>query len=469
MRDFTLEFSPEKVVVLRIAIEVEELGGKTYYVGGCVRDWNMDHDSKDLDIEVHGITTSQLEGILDKIGERIEVGASFGVYKLRGYDLDISMPRVDFASEVSQPRGHKDFKVLVNPFVGERAAASRRDFTVNALMMNACSGEVLDFFGGREDIKNKILRHVSDETFAEDPLRVLRGAQFAARLEFEIAEETRELSRSVNLSALSCERVMGELEKALLKANRPSVFFTELCQMGQLSYWFPEVEALIGVEQGKKHHAEGDVFAHTMLVLDEAASRRDKALYPLGYMMSALTHDFGKAVTTTKDSSGHIRTNGHDLAGEEIAERFLKRLTHERKLITYVKSMTKLHMRPLWSASQEAAVSVTNKLYDKSVCPEDLILLCEADTAGRIHEDENDRSDYTEFLTERLRMYRERMEQPEVRGQDLIDAGISPGAGIGKALKFSHGLHLSGFEKDEALRMTISYVRAHEVRKRKRK
>ena len=169
----------------KIAALVNELGGKTYYVGGMVRDELLGIESKDVDIEVHGITPGQLENILDSVGEKLKIGASFGIFSLRGYDIDIAMPRTEQATG----RGHRDFEVFIDPFLGVEKAATRRDFTVNALMKDVLTGEITDCFGGIEDLKNGILRHVNDKTFVEDPLRALRAGQFAARFNFKIAPE----------------------------------------------------------------------------------------------------------------------------------------------------------------------------------------------------------------------------------------------------------------------------------------
>ena len=206
-------------IAKKIALAVEREGGKTYYVGGFVRDRLMGRENKDVDIEVHGITPEALFAVLDSLGERMNIGESFGILGLRHYEIDISMPR----REKQIGTGHKDFEVTVDPFLGEEKAAMRRDFTVNALMQNVLTGEVLDFFGGKEDIKNKVIRHVNDSTYTEDALRVLRAAQFAARFGFQIAESTRALSATEDLTRLSKERIMGEMQKALLKAEKPSV------------------------------------------------------------------------------------------------------------------------------------------------------------------------------------------------------------------------------------------------------
>ena len=274
-----------------IAAKVAAAGGRVYFVGGCVRDQLLHQDVKDIDIEVHGVSVDKLREILDSLGERTEMGASFGVFGLKHIGLDIAMPR----KEQSTGLGHKDFAVSVDPFIGTKKAAERRDFTMNALMQDVLTGEILDFFGGRDDLERKIIRHVNDTSYVEDPLRVFRAAQFAARFGFTIAEETRRLSSEMDVAHLAGERVMGELQKALLKAARPSGFFEELRKMNQLSVWFPEAEALIGVLQPAEHHPEGDVWKHTMQVLDETAALRGQAQHPLWLMLAALCHDFGKA------------------------------------------------------------------------------------------------------------------------------------------------------------------------------
>ena len=179
----------------RVAEAVRREGGRTYYVGGCVRDQFLGRENKDIDLEVHGISVSCLEAILDSLGERLSMGASFGIMSLRHYDLDIAMPR----SETATGRGHKDFAVSVDPFLGEEKAASRRDFTMNALMQDVLTGEILDFFGGREDMERGHIRHVDDKTFVEDPLRVFRAAQFAARFGFTVAEETAALAATMSV------------------------------------------------------------------------------------------------------------------------------------------------------------------------------------------------------------------------------------------------------------------------------
>ena len=441
-----------KQMARQIAEKVAAVGGRTYFVGGYVRDQMLNRENKDIDIEIHGIAPQTLMGILDELGERTVMGASFGIFGLKHYDLDISMPCR--ASEHS--RGKQDFCDFADPFVGTEAAARRRDLTMNALMQDVVTGEILDYFGGMEDLRKGVLRHVDANSFREDPLRVFRVAQFAARLEYSVAEETVALCRTMDVTKLARERVFGELEKALLQSPRPSVFFQNLRQMGQLSLWFGEAEALIGVEQDPVHHPEGDVWNHTMAVLDAAARYRDQAQNPLGLMLAALCHDFGK-VSTTQIENGRIRALGHEEAGMPLAEAWLSRLTNEVRLHRYVENMVLLHMRPNMLAAQRAKAKAMCTLFDRSVCPEDLLLLAKADYFGK--KGACDYEETEQFLRDAVTMFRERMAQPYVKGADLVEAGFQPGTAFKEALAYAHKMRLAGVRKEDALKQTVAYLK----------
>ncbi|MBQ6623922.1 MAG: tRNA nucleotidyltransferase [Mogibacterium sp.] len=330
-----------KNIAERIAEYVKDAGGGTFYVGGFVRDRLLGLENKDVDIEVHGIEPDRLFSILQEIGEPITFGKSFGVYSLRGETIDIAMPR----RERAIGKGHKDFEVDIDPFIGTEGAARRRDFTINSIMEDVLTGDIIDHFGGRDDLEKGIIRHIDSKTFVEDPLRVLRAAQFSARYEFEIAPETIELCRTVDISTLPKERVEEELKKALLKASKPSLFFKALRDMDQLVVWFPELKRLIGLEQDPLYHPEGDVWTHTMEVIDRASAYRDKASDAFNYMLLSLTHDLGKIVTTS-EKNGRIHAYEHETKGLPLAEAFVKRITNEKDVITYVMNMVPLHMKP---------------------------------------------------------------------------------------------------------------------------
>ena len=436
----------------QLALLVQACGGRAYYVGGFVRDSLLGEAGKDIDIEVHGTHPDCLKEILDSLGQRITIGESFGVFNLKGYSLDIAMPR----KEKMRGQGHRDFDIFVDPFIGTESAARRRDFTFNALMQDVLTGEIIDHFGGEADLKSGILRHVCSESFPEDPLRVLRCAQFAARFGCRVASETIVLCSKMELQHLPKERIEGELKKALLKAERPSVFFEVLREMNQLDHWFPELKALIGIGQNPVYHAEGDVWTHTMMVLDEAAKLRGRAQNPYWFMLSALVHDFGKAVST-ESVDGTIHAYQHEVAGLPLVESFLHRITSENKLTAYVLNMTELHMKPNTMARVGSAVKNTNKLFDCSVDPEGLIALALADDRGRILQ--TPAADTEDFLYERLEIFRDLMARPCVLGRDLIEAGIQPGKDFTEILGYAHKLRLAGIPKENALKQVLAFAR----------
>lgn len=435
----------------KIAQLVHERGGAAYFVGGFVRDFLMGRENKDIDIEVHGIYPEVLEEILDSVGGRIEIGKSFGVYSLCGRNIDIAMPRMETATG----RGHRDFKIFVDPFIGTKKAAMRRDFTVNAIMKDILTGEIIDHFGGVKDLKEGVLRHVNDDAFGEDPLRVLRAAQFAARFGFDITPETISLCKNIDLSTLSSERVLEELKKALLKAEKPSVFFETLRSMEQLSVWFPEVEKLIGIKQHSVHHEEGDVWTHTMMVLDEAAKKREHAKSPFYFMLSALVHDFGK-ITATQFFKGDYHAYGHEMQGLYTVKRFVSRLTNENALSSYALNMTELHMKPRILADDNSSVKATNRMFDSAISPNDLILLALCDGLGKIPQKPSRETEA--FLRKRLEVFEEYMSRPHVTGKDLIDAGIKPGRNFSQILAYAHKLRLAGVMKETALSCVLGYV-----------
>lgn len=220
--------------------ELSIKGAKTYYVGGCVRDELLGKENKDIDIEIHHITEDEFVSVAQELGIEIDfVGKSFGVYKafMDCTDFDFSFPRTE--KQIGEK--HTDFEIVVDPFIGEAKAAERRDFTINALMKDAQTGKILDFFGGMKDLESGIIRHCT-EKFAEDSLRVFRAAQFASRFGFEIAPETIEIAKTLDCTALPMERILEETKKAITKSETPSVFFKELEKMGVLELFFPPLE-----------------------------------------------------------------------------------------------------------------------------------------------------------------------------------------------------------------------------------
>lgn len=224
-------------IAYKIAKKVAEKGGKTYYVGGFVRDELLNINNKDIDIEVHGINPEELYSILCEVGKPQTYGKNFGIYSLAHENIDIAMPR----TEKNTGRGHKDFEVYVDPYIDLNKAIKRRDFTINAIYKDVLTNQIIDPYNGVEDLKNKVIRHVDSKSFVEDPLRVLRAAQFASRFNFEILDKTIELCKTIDTTSLSMQRVEEELKKALFKSKKPSMFFKWLEKMNQLNYYFNDV------------------------------------------------------------------------------------------------------------------------------------------------------------------------------------------------------------------------------------
>ena len=433
-----------------IAEKVSEADGRVFFVGGCVRDDLLGIENKDIDIEVHGITPEKLKEILETFDEVLSFGKSFGVFSLKGYDIDIAMPR----REKPTGKGHRDFAIDVDPFIGFKEAARRRDFTINAMMKDVLNGEIIDPFHGKDDLERKILRCVDEKTFVEDPLRVLRAAQFASRFHFTIEEKTLNLCSGIDLSTLHKQRVEEELKKALLKADEPSLFFESLLQMKQLSFWFRELEDLIGLKQDPIYHPEGDVFVHTMEVLDRAAAYREKVSDPYNFMLLCLSHDLGK-ILTTKEIGGRIHAYRHEIEGLPLIRTFIRRFCEEKEPLRYVLNMTPLHMKLFSLASQHSSIKATNKVYDDACEPKDLIYFSLADKGKGAGEED------IAYLFERYDIFMEYMSRDYVSGKDLIEAGLKPDERFSDILAYAHKLRLAGVDKESALKQTLSYAGKH--------
>lgn len=256
------------------------------------------------------------------------------------------------------------------------------------------------------DVKNGIISHINDKEFIEDALRVLEISQIASYFGFEISPETKEIMKSIDLSDLPKERVYEEVKKVLMKSRKPSVFFEILREVNQLDFWFPELKATIGSEQNRKYHPEGDVWQHTMLTLDKMAELKDKAKNPEYLMFSALCHDLGKPIVLTFDNKGIPHNFGHEKSGVPVASEFIHRISDEEKLHSYVTNMVENHMKPHKNFDNKSRVKSTDKTFENSICPDDLLLLVYADSlsTGNTEYAENEYA----FLKERLEIYKEK-------------------------------------------------------------
>jgi tRNA nucleotidyltransferase (CCA-adding enzyme) len=389
-----LDLSP---ALERIVRDFHAAGYRALIAGGAVRDALLGLNPKDIDVEVYGINYDALADFLKAHGRVDLVGKSFGVVKFRGENAiggdtcDFSVPRRDSKTGPA----HRDFVTTFDPSITPREAASRRDFTINAMAFDPIAGELLDFFGGRKDLENRVLRATSG-AFSEDPLRVLRGMQFACRFDLTIDPATAAMSRSIanQYPTLATERVAEEFMKWATKASyrvgNPGRIADYLADTGWLKH-FPEIEKMRGVPQDPEWHPEGDVAIHTMLVLNEAAriaerdglAGDDRAVL----MFAALAHDFAKADTTAlRDRDGQMRWTswGHEPAGGPRAREFLTRIGIKNSIVEQVVKLVENHLAHSsigLDVTPRAVRRLAVRLAPASIAQ--LVRLIEADASGR--------------------------------------------------------------------------------------
>ncbi len=429
--------------VSEIARAVRARGGRALVAGGWVRDRLLDHESKDLDIEVFGIPASDLPSLLSPFGKAEPVGQSFPVYKLG--TIDIGLPR----RESKSGRGHKGFAVEGDPAMSIADAARRRDFTINAISWDPLSDEYLDPCNGRDDLRRSILRAVDPHTFGDDSLRVLRAVQFAARFQLTLDEATNALCRSIPLDDLPPERVWGEIEKLLLLAARPSIGFHVALELGVIDRLFPELKALVGCEQEPEWHPEGDVWVHTLMVIDQARQRIDDLdrADRIAIMLGAVCHDFGKPKTTAF-IEGRIRSLNHEEEGVEPAAAFLDRLNiHSidgKDVRRQILGLVAHHLKPgmLCKVRHELTNGAFRRLAQK-VDLELLARIAKADCLGRTGTFDCSAMDW--FLERARELGVDRSPpKPLLLGRHLLDLGMTPGPKMGALLKQVYEKQLDG-------------------------
>ena len=411
----------------------------------------MRRPPKDWDVEVYNLEPERLREVLDQFGPVSVVGEAFTVYKL-GQHLDVSIPR----RERKSGRGHKAFVIEGDPSMNFAEATRRRDFTINGILQDPLTGELIDPFEGRRDIERRILRAVSAETFAEDSLRVLRAAQFASRFQFQIEPETVELCRTIDLGDLPPERIWGELEKLLLQSSRPSVGLEWLRKLGALEKVFPEIQSLIGVPQDPEWHPEGDVFVHTQLVIDRARELIDALSYPrqVTVMLAALAHDFGKPATT-EFINGRMRSRGHEEAGVPPTESFLDRINVHTidgyNVRGQVIALVREHLKPgeFYKKRDEVGEGAFRRLARR--CEPDLLYrVAKADSLGRnaewVPREQWYGSEAQEWFIERTRELdvEQRPPDPILLGRHLLELGVEPGPAMGEITRAVYEMQLDG-------------------------
>ena len=444
-------------VVKTVVRELSSVGGRSFFVGGCVRDAILNIPLSDFDIEVFGLSLDDVEMCLSKNFTVEKSGKSFCVVKLKGFPIDVSIPR----KEIKSGDKHVDFQV--SPLEGGdvRAAARRRDFTVNSIYFDPVKNEVIDEYNGVDDLKHKVLRHVSD-SFSEDPLRVLRGMQFAGRFDLECADETAELCGKLTIEKISKERVFAEWRKFLLKSKKPSMGVKFLKDVNWLKF-FPEIEQMDSCMQDPERHPEGSVLTHTCLALDAYAKSRladrsdDEVL-----SFAVLCHDFGKPYVTTQDSKG-IHHYNHAQAGVEPTFKFLTSMGAPRWLIEGVVPLVRSHMMS-WQVYNDHTDSSVLKLAAMVKRIDLLLHLNRMDFAGRIgwekRYDGGKVYDWLHDAAKRLGVLTHEP-YPLVGGRDLVNLGLEPSEKFSEILNECYEAQLDCDITDRASALVFLKSRLH--------
>ena len=382
----------EEKMLKDLAREIKKAGGRAFLVGGIVRDRLLARESHDIDIEVFNLEEENLAKILQSFGDFVKVGKTFGVYRLNDKDIDVALPR----KEIKKGLGHRDFTIISDPYMTYKKACQRRDFTVNALLEDVLSGEILDFYGGLADLRSGILRHVDDEKFVEDPLRVLRAARFCAQLDFKIAPSTLKLCQDMDISMLSKERIYEESRRALDSLN-PYAYFDNLKEMGHLEFYKG-----LAVDDRLKAY------------LDAALSKKDEAFNYLNLLIALLA----KCSADPKV--------------------FLDNLLISKKQITDVLNL-------VWAYDFYANKSSDDKAsifaaFDQSKNPHDLIILSTIINPSR-----------GSILSYYYPAYQDFLQKPFIKGEDLEKMGIKDKRSYGELLKKGRYLMIDK-NRDEVLK-----------------
>jgi tRNA nucleotidyltransferase (CCA-adding enzyme) len=426
-----------------IAREAAARGGRALIVGGWVRDRLLERASKDIDVEVFGLPPGRLREMLAHFGPINAVGESFTVYKVGG--IDVSLPRRDSKTGP----GHRGFSVDGDPSMTAAEAARRRDFTINAIALDPLTGEYIDPFDGRRDLDARILRAVDPRTFGDDSLRVLRAVQFAARFECELEPGTRTLCERIPLDDLPAERIWGEIEKLLLQARRPSIGLRLAADLGVIRRLFPEVEAMIGCAQEPEWHPEGDVWVHTLMVVDEARSRIDGLDHPrqVTVMLGALCHDLGKPPTTAF-IDGRIRSMDHEQAGVAPSVRLLDTLNVHSiggfDVRRQVLGIVAHHLKPL--SFFKAVPRAGDGAFRRLALKVDLELLARVALSDCLGRDGSFDCSGIQWFLERARALGVEHQPPAplLMGRHLLELGLRPGPRLGAILRQVYEQQLDG-------------------------
>lgn len=442
-RPFTIKL-PDALAAIVSAVTAA--GGRPLIVGGAIRDAARGDEPEDFDVEVYNLAPDAVAAALASIGQVNAVGASFGVLKIVafGLEVDVTLPR----RENKVGRGHRGFLVELDPAMTPEEAAARRDFTINAMAYDPRTGDLLDFFDGRGDLAAGVLRHTGP-AFAEDPLRVLRGLQLAGRFDLRAAPETIRLAASLfaEYNDLAPERVWNEWWKWAAKSRRPAAGLQFLRDSGWRAA-YPELVALEGCPQDPRWHPEGDVWIHTLLVVDEAAriAERDR----LGaedrgtLVLAALSHDLGKPATT-EVVDDRTRSPGH-AAAEETFRAFLDGIAAPRRIADRVVALSRQHLTHMDFVGSERHVRrLARALGEGGETIEMLARLVAADEGGRPPLPAGLPGNMERLLEKARELAAaDAAPRPLLLGRHLLAQGFSAGPSLGRILDAAYEAQLDG-------------------------
>jgi poly(A) polymerase/tRNA nucleotidyltransferase (CCA-adding enzyme) len=390
--------------------------GELYRVGGAVRDRLLGlADAADTDFLVRAVAPADLEAILARHGAWSMVGKAFGVYKFtpRGTDatVDIVYPRTEASTGV----GHRDFVVRSDWTLPVESDLGRRDFTINAVAERVPDGAIVDPFHGRADLERRVLRMIFPQAFAEDPLRILRGARFAARFDLTVEDATLAAMKAAAglLASVSAERVQDEFSKTLVQCARPSRAFDLLHEISSLATWLPELDRCVGVTQNEYH--PDDVYWHSLKVCDAAPRAR------LLVRWAALLHDLGKVdarQVLVEDGVERVVFYGHEALSAQMTEAILTRLRYPRDFTAACRHLVAEHMYR-YDASWKAS---TVRRFMRRIGEDhldDLLALREADCRSRQLDGE-----LAQLADLRTRIDEERRARAVMRVNDLAVDGL---------------------------------------------
>jgi len=442
-----------------IVLLIHKNKGTAFLVGGAVRDYFMGRAIKDIDIEVHGINEENLVKLLSSFGPVHRVGASFGIFSVPGCEIEWALPRHD--SPGRKPT------VSVDPFMDIKEACSRRDLAMNGMAINCITGELIDSFGGRKDISDKILRTPEPLFFVQDPLRFYRVMQFIGRFDMNPDDTLNEVCSRMDITGVSRERIEQEIKKLLLLSRYPSRGIRWLQKINRLEEIFPEIAALIAVAQDPEWHPEGDVFEHSMQALDAAA----EITYPCAFITialryAALCHDMGKAVSSCL-RNGRWTAHGHAVTGVPISYMFLRRITRDKELIKVVKKCVLYHMAPGEFVKTHASAAAYKRLAADLFPEINLDLLADlsvSDKKGRnaqssepLSNGPNDIQIFRDTAQKYGVLYEP--ERAILTGKDFLDV-ISEGPELGAAVDCAYKIQInSGItDKTELKKRTVAQL-----------